>query len=272
MMNLAATLAALQVAPGSLAIAWLGQAGFALKLSNHQLIYVDAYLSNMCETTLRGGVLSKRLLPPPLEASDVTGGLWVCTHCHQDHLDEESIAQLVTRAPQVSFAGPISCLRALQRLGVPPARMRLLAPGQVTEFGRMATSGFSLRAVYANHGDSEPDAIGLVLETDGIRLYHTGDTCYQPERMQEVMALSPDIIIPCINGMFGNLNATEAARLAHEVRARTAIPCHFWLFAGQNTRADGTPAAFLEACRAYAPEMVPVVLAVGEVFTYSRRR
>jgi len=265
MTRLADAIASTEVPPDSLAVFWLGQAGFAFKTSGNQLIFVDAYLSDMCETTLGGGVMAKRLMPPPMEAHEITRGLMAATHVHADHLDEESIALVARSAPAVSFAGPVSCIRRLRELGIAEERLHLLAVGTPCEF-----EGFSLRAVYADHGAAEPHAVGMVLEADGIRAYHTGDTSYCPARMREVMTLKPEIIIPCINGTFGNLTAPEAARLANDVRARVAIPSHFWLFAMQNTSPEGTPAAFLESCAESASATTPMMLRVAEPFLYRK--
>ena len=266
MTRLAETIASLKVKPSSLGIFWLGQAGFAFKTSGGQLIFTDAYLSNMCEFLPGGGVTSKRMIPTSLEATEVTSGMWLATHRHQDHLDDESVSLIAKRAPDVHFGGPVSCVRALQdELQVPVERTHLLSVGEVSEF-----EGFSLRAVYADHGESEPDAIGIVLEADGIKLYQTGDTSYCPEMMDEVIALRPDVIVPCINGTFGNLDGIQAARLANDVGAKVAIPCHFWFFIGQNLKAEGMPAAFLEACEAHAPNTVPVMLMVGEPYVFKK--
>jgi len=265
MTSMAQALSSIDVAPGTLAMFWLGQAGFAFKTPGGELIYIDAYLSNMSETAAGGDVMSKRLIPPPLQATEIVSGLMVSTHAHDDHNDEESIAIIARNSPQVRFAGPVSCVRVQEKLGINAERMHLLSVGNT-----YAYEGFLLRPVYADHGDSEPDAVGIVLEADGIRVYHTGDTSYCPERMEEVINLKPDIIIPCINGAYGNLNAIEAARLANDVGAKVAIPSHFWLFIGQNTRADATPAAFLEACQKFAPHTEPVILMVGEPYIYQK--
>ena len=266
MTRLADTIAACEVRRGSLAIFWLGQAGFAFKTATGQLIFIDAYLSNMCETTLAGGVMSKRMIPPPLLASEITHGVMASTHAHQDHHDEETISRVAANAPHVQFAGPISCIRSLKEHGIPGDRQHMLSAGDVRQF-----DGFSLRAVYADHGNLEPDGVGIVLESEGIKIYHTGDTCYCPERMREVIGLKPDVIIPCINGTFGNLNGIEAARLAADVGANVAIPAHFWFFVGQNLKAEGTPAAFLQACQKHAPRTEPVILCVSEPYLYGKR-
>ena len=204
------------------------------------------------------------MIPAPLEAIEVTRGMWRATHRHQDHLDDESVSLIAKRAPDVHFGGPVSCVRALrEELRVPARRTHLLSVGEVCQF-----EGFSVRAVFADHGELEPDAIGIMLEADGIRVYHTGDTSYRPERMDEVIALRPDVIIPCINGHAGNLDAIEAAQLANDVGATVAIPSHFWFFIRQNWRAEGTPAAFLDACGAHAPDTTPVILTIGEPYVF----
>lgn len=52
------------------------------------------------------------------------------------------------------------------KLGVSNERMRLLKDGQTYNF-----DDFSLAVVYADHSQLEPDAIGVVVETDGVRVY-----------------------------------------------------------------------------------------------------
>ena len=50
MTQLAKEISLLNVAKGTAAIFWLAQAGFAIKTSSNQLIYIDAYLSDYCQT------------------------------------------------------------------------------------------------------------------------------------------------------------------------------------------------------------------------------
>ena len=111
MTSVAQALSSIDVAPGTLAMFWLGQAGFAFKTSGGELIYVDAYLSNMSETAAGGDVMCKRLIPSPLQPTEIVSGLMVSTHAHDDHNDEESIAIIARSSPQVNFAGPVSCVR-----------------------------------------------------------------------------------------------------------------------------------------------------------------
>ena len=72
--------------------------------------------------------------------------------------------------------------------------------------------------------------------------------------------MRPDVLIPCINGAFGNLNAEEAARLTGLISPRLAIPSHFWMFVEQN----GDPGAYLEYCAKHAPGVQVLVMKPGE--------
>lgn len=143
---------------------------------------------------------------------------------------------------------------------MPEDRCFLLEEGKTLQFG-----DFSLTGVYADHGDFAPEALGVVLTVGDISIWHVGDSAYRFEMWQDMYGLGIDIVIPPINGAFGNLDGVEAAKLAQQARAAIAIPCHFWMFAEHN----GDPALFLDACKEYAPEVRPLLLTQGELFVYA---
>jgi L-ascorbate 6-phosphate lactonase len=78
--------------------------------------------------------------------------------------------------------------------------------------------------------------------------------------------MHPDILLPCINGRFGNLTAEEAARLARDINPRLAIASHFWMFVEHN----GDPAAFLASCAKLAPGVKAVVMKPGERYLFEK--
>ncbi len=88
------------VPAGSLAVWWLGQAGFIFKSPAGRVIAVDPYLSNSCEAPARAiGVDHSRLSPPCIAAAELAGiDRYVLTHSHQDHLDPETLRSYRTRA------------------------------------------------------------------------------------------------------------------------------------------------------------------------------
>ncbi|MCL5671046.1 MAG: MBL fold metallo-hydrolase, partial [Acidobacteria bacterium] len=131
---------------------------------------------------------------------------------------------------------------------------------------RSVVAGISVQGVYADHGELAPDAIGVALDFKGVKVYHTGDTAFRPEEFGPAIKFQPDVLIPCINGRYGNMDATEAARLAAMANPRTVIASHFWMFVEHN----GDPGRFLEACSQLAPGVQALVMKPGEEFLFSK--
>ncbi|NLV73167.1 MAG: MBL fold metallo-hydrolase [Chloroflexi bacterium] len=248
----------LTVAQGTLAITWLAQAGCVFKTPAGTILYVDPYLSDYVYR-MHG---FKRLMGTPVEADEVEADYVISTHAHGDHLDLDALP-IIARNPRTHFVGALDCIPEYERMGLPRARYSALAAGEHLTLGDVTLWG-----VYADHGEGTPHAIGVVVECGGIRVWQVGDTAYRPERMQDAIGLHPQVIIPPINGAFGNLDGVQAAQLAAVSGAEYAIPCHFWMFAEHN----GNPAQFLEACRELAPKVVPVLLSQGETWIYPPER
>jgi L-ascorbate 6-phosphate lactonase len=116
----------------------------------------------------------------------------------------------------------------------------------------------------ADHGDFAPSALALVLEFDGVRVLYTGDTSWRSGWFKPLFDLGVDVMLPCINGTFGNMNHLDAARMVGQAAPRVAIPCHFWTFAEQGA---GDPGGFIQACRQAAPAVQSLLLRPGEGLT-----
>jgi len=196
----------------------------------------------------------------PIEPEEVEADVVVCTHSHPDHFDYDAIP-ILARNPRLQFVGAPDCRAEFEKLGVPATRCTILEKGRTLNYG-----DFSLTGVYADHGDLAPDALGVVLAVGDIKVWHVGDSAYRPDRWQDVFDMGIDVIIPPINGAFGNLDGIAAAKLAHEAGAKVAIPCHFWMFAEHG----GNPAQFLESCKEFAPEVKPLLMSQGELFIYRK--
>ena len=246
------------VPEGSVRIWWLAQAGFAFKTPAGRIIYADPYLSDAVER-LHG---FKRLSLPPIAAEEVVADLVVMTHEHTDHLDPDSVPVIARRNPQCLFAGPSGCMEGLQQAGVAPHRRSLLEPGRAHDFGSVV-----VHAVAADHGDDSLSALTLLLDFAGVRVLLTGDTSLRLGLLRPLVEPRLDLVLPCINGVFGNMNHIDAARLVQAARPRYAIPCHYWTFAEQG---GGDPAGFLYACRCFCPEVEAFLLKPGEGFTLGK--
>ena len=255
-MNLAQRIRETHVQAGHLAIFWLAQAGFVFKTSTDKVIYIDPYLTDSVHRQLGHLFYGfKRMAPAPMAPEEVEADVLVCTHAHEDHLDVDLIP-IVAEKPRTHFVGAPDCRPKFEGLGIPAGQWTILDRGKTLDFG-----DFTITGVYADHGELAPDALGVLLRTDGITVWQVGDTAYRPDKWQDVFRQGIDVILPPINGAFGNLNAVEAARLAGDAHASIAVPCHFWMFAEHG----GNPAQFLDACKELAPQVKPVLLSPGEL-------
>ncbi len=92
----------------------------------------------------------------------------------------------------------------------------------------------------------------------------SGDTSWCPKAMKPLTDLKPDVLLPVINGTFGNMNHLDAAALTKDVQPRIAIPCHYWMLAEQG---GCDPMGFVHACRSLCPGVRVLLLKPGEGLT-----
>jgi L-ascorbate 6-phosphate lactonase len=252
MSDLAGRIQSLELQPGQIGLFWLGQAGFVFKSSGGTVLFVDAYLSHSVERIF--GSQWKRIMPPPMSAGEVDCDWFISTHEHDDHLDVDSIP-VIRNNSRVHFAGPWECVKFYSSLGLTENQFIELNPGTQVKLG-----DFSVTTVFADHGDLAPDAVGLVIEHAGVRIYHTGDTAFRPEHMGEAVAQNPQVLLPCINGAYGNMDSKTAAELVKLTGARMVIPTHFWTFVEHG----GDPWQFQKNCAVVAPLAIVRWLTQGE--------
>jgi len=255
--GLAATINDLTVPQGRLAIFWLGGAGFVFKPHAGPVVAVDPYLSDALDHYYSWKRLP--LSPILLSPTELSAGLVLVTHAHEDHLDPETIPALAASSPAI-FAGPGMCASAMLEWGLADDRVREINQGE-----QQTLEGVPVRAVLAHHvspaGAQTPDAVGFLLDFDDIRVYHTGDTLYHPD-LQQVRDLHPNVMLVCINGGYGNMGPEDAALLTSEIEPAVVIPMH-WGLVAENT-AD--PDLFLRALSATGSKARPVVMLPGDSY------
>ena len=234
--------------PGKIMVYWLGGSGFVFRFPGGEIICVDPYLSYSVERLFG----FKRLSLAPLKAGELVFDLLFFTHDHADHLDIDSFDAIIKTNPSCLILAPIPCAGFLE---TKKTTYELVSPGTLSQTGNV-----SLKTVAADHGEICPDAVGFIISFDGRKLYFTGDTAFNENLMAEAINVRPEIVIPCINGAYGNMNEKDAAVLADKCQAKLAIPSHFYLFAEHG---EGCPAKFRDLLKSGAAKTEVLFLTPG---------
>jgi len=223
-----------EVAYGKLVFWWLGQHSYILKTACHVLL-LDPYLSPS----------PKRLMQSPLKASDpLDADLVTGSHDHGDHIDHGALPEIMNASPCASLLVPRVALAALKAEGLDMARVAAMDDGEAFE-----RDGLKATALKAAHEFLDRDStlghpyLGFVFETDGVCVYHSGDTCLYEGLHESLRRWSLDAAFLPINGRdakrlkagcIGNMTYQEAVDLAGSVRLKAAVPSHFGMFAFNN--------------------------------------
>ncbi|MET1124290.1 MAG: MBL fold metallo-hydrolase [Archaeoglobaceae archaeon] len=182
---------------GAVEIVYLKHACFMLKGS--KVVYIDPY-------ELQG----------QLDKADVV----LATHDHFDHLDMKSLK--IISKPETVLVIPKGCF-------VEGYKVCELAVGEEMDLG-----GVKVKAVPAyNVGKpfhKRGECVGYIVELDGVRVYHAGDT----DRIPEMKKIEVDIALLPIGGTY-TMDVKEAAEAAKDIKAKYYIPMHFGI---PGTRAD----------------------------------
>jgi L-ascorbate metabolism protein UlaG (beta-lactamase superfamily) len=257
-------------ARGTPSVWWLGQSGFLIKSSTGLLaidLYLSEHLTKKYAATDRPHV---RMTRAPLHGCDLRRvDLILASHKHSDHLDPGTLPDLMSASPGAILALPEAIREHAIGLGLPPDRIAGLdspvgrgspdpargsapvgrgspdparGPTEVLPSETIERAGFRVRAVPSAHeridtdGAGRPLYLGYVIEFEGLRVYHSGDSLAYEELAGRLGPDRFDVLFLPINGrdpargVPGNMSAAEAVDLAARVRPRFVVPHHYDMF------------------------------------------
>lgn len=168
-------------------------------------------------------------------AEDGPADVIFITHAHGDHYDRGEIERLST--PETKLVAPKDVARELS------GRVTAVAPGESHEVGGVRFETVPAYNIVEHRLDKHPKAndwVGYVLELDGRRYYHSGDT----DALPELESLSTDVAMVCIGGDPYTMGPQEAAGLVRAMRPAVAVPNHYGFVVGSPSQAD----EFRKAC------------------------
>ena len=242
---------------GKIHVISVGQAGFIIKTPKGKLIGIDLYLSDYSESD-EGHIGFKRLLPKLLRSRDLVLDYIIATHPHSDHFDYDSMTDLMDNDRAKLFASK-NCSPLANTLNLPLDRIEYVGPGD-----SFSCDDFVVNFVNCDHGESAPDAVGVIISIDGINIYETGDTCLRLDRVSEILQIGNiDVLIGPINGAYGNMNEEDLARLSDALRPALTIPCHYGMFASHY----GLPGLFMQYMKDICPQNKYLIMTQGEILT-----
>lgn len=254
--------------PGTLAVWWLGQSGYVIK-SRRGTLVVDPYLSEHLTAKYAGTCKPHvRMTEAPFRGGELTGvDLVLSSHIHSDHMDPGTLPALMKASPSAFLLVPCSILEHAQSLGIDPGQTYAMEAGDCH-----AEAGFLVRAIPAAHEGLDTDAkgrhlyLGWVIEAEGRRVYHSGDTVPYGGLIGWLGDGPFDALFLPINGrdpargVAGNMSAAEAVALAAEVRPRFVVPHHYDMFTFNTVPVQD----FVEASGGLPPGVEAKVLRCGE--------
>jgi L-ascorbate metabolism protein UlaG (beta-lactamase superfamily) len=183
-------------------IKWLGHASFLIRLADKR-VYIDPY-------AIRGTP----------KAADII----LLTHEHYEHCDSSSIKKLIKPGTHV--------------LGSASAAAKIAGCGILRRGDSVHLDDMSIKAVpsynIGKHYHPVDMGVGFVIEHEGKKVYHAGDTDLIPE-----MKSLKDITVALlpIGGTY-TMNADEATEAAKLIKPKIAVPMHYGKLDGSRFSAD----------------------------------
>jgi L-ascorbate metabolism protein UlaG (beta-lactamase superfamily) len=223
-------------------LAWLGQAGFALRYAHHRLL-IDPYLSDHLARKYAGTEFPHtRMMPAPLEAGEVCDlDLVLCSHRHSDHTDPGSLATLAENNSRCRFVVPRVELQSATAIGLSESRLIPVNDGDTIH----VSDSFQIHVIPAAHETlkvndrGEHHFLGFILKLGGLTLYHSGDCIVYNGLVERLREHAVDLALLPVNGRSerlksrgipGNMTFEEAKDLCVAARIGVMIPHHFGMF------------------------------------------
>ncbi len=176
-------------------IVWLGHDGF--RIDGDKIVYFDPY----------------QISPGP------KADLILVTHEHFDHCSPGDIAKI--QKPETVIVTEKDSAKKLE------GNVKIVRPGQTIDVDEIKIEAVSAYNTDKTFHPKENGWLGFIVEMEGVRIYHAGDTDFIPEMNQ----FEVDIALLPVSGTYV-MTAVEAIEAALAIRPKLAIPMHYGAIVG----------------------------------------
>lgn len=218
---------------------WLGQSGYLLQWKGKRVL-IDPYLSDSLTkkyaATNKPHIRMSELVINPALLKNIS--VVTSSHNHTDHLDAETLIPVLQNNPGIQFIIP----EANRNFVAERVKCDVNFPIGLNNGKSVTIEGFTFHGIPAAHNELERDEngnckyMGYVIEFDGYKIYHSGDTLLFDGMAGLLKPYNIDVALLPINGndpsrgVAGNLNCKETAELAEAISSKCVIPCHYDMF------------------------------------------
>ena len=176
-------------------IVWLGHDAFRVDAS--KILYFDPY-------QISGGP---------------KGDLILISHDHFDHCSPEDVAKI-----QGSKTVVLTDKGSAKKL---TGDVRVISPGESLMVGDMKVEAVPSYNMDKDFHPKRNAWLGFIVEIDGVRIYHAGDTDHIPEMKD----FKVDIALLPVSGTYV-MTADQAVKAALSIHPKLAIPMHYGAIVG----------------------------------------
>ena len=207
---------------GQIGLTWIGHASFLIQTPKHNIL-VDPNWANWL-------VVIKRLKRAGLSIEDLPNiDLVLITHAHFDHLNRKTLRAIAARQPIVV---PSGVTNLVYDLGFEKVQ-------EMNWWDEWSYRDLKITFTPAKHWgarvlhDQHRGYGGYVIEFEGRRIYHCGDSAYFSGFREIGRKLAPEIALLPIGAYEPpsfrdvHMGPEQEVQAFHELKSKTMVPMHF---------------------------------------------
>src|SRR5205085_1120866 len=216
-----------QMTPGQVSLTWIGHASFLAQWTDLNVL-IDPNFANWI-------FLLKRLKHAGLKIEHLPQiDLVLISHAHYDHFHKRSIRKLPGHS-RIAVV-PQGMGELAEDLGF--ERVIELQWWESFQYKNWRVTLTPTKHWGAQHfRDAHRECGGFVLEHQGRKLYHAGDSAYSDTHFKEIgQRLAPEIALLLIGAYYPDtfrhvhMGPDEALKVFQEIKAKWMVPMHFGTF------------------------------------------